>query len=391
MLMTSSAAPHASSDQTPPSFPGFTVFPNQPPMFNAERGVWLAFSYADAHRVLNEHTIFSNERGGLDPAVAMSEDMPQIPVMIGMDPPQHRKYRNLVSQAFTPRMVAQLEPRIHAIADELLDRAIERGAMDVINDFAYLLSVTVIAELLGVPSEHQAQFRVWSDAFFEITSPAAMQAQMEMGGYFLGVLNERRQNPQNDLVTALAQAEVDGQRLSDFDIITHCSLILLAGNDTTRNLIGNAVLCFDSFPQMRAHLQANMELMPSAIEEVLRYLPSVHTAPRMTKVDTVLNGVAIAAGQWVMPMLASANRDETQFANPHQFDITRTPNRHLTFGHGIHFCLGAPLARLEAKIGLQKLLTRLHNIKVLRDEPLEAVTSPIVYGVKILPISFDAA
>jgi len=389
--MTSAAAPPPSSNQTVPSFPGFTVFPSQPPMFNSERGIWLAFSYADAHRVLNEHTIFSNERGGFDPSAQMPAEMPQIPLMISLDPPQHRKYRNLVSQAFTPRMVAQLEPRIHAIADELLDRVIERGAMDVIGDFAYLLSVTVIAELLGVPSEDQAQFRVWSDAFFEITSPAAMQAQMEMGGYFFRVLNERRQNPQHDLITALAHAEVDGQQLSDFEIIAHCSLILLAGNDTTRNLIGNAVLCFDSFPQARAQLQADMELMPTTIEEVLRYLPSVHTAPRVAKVDTVLNGVEIAAGQWVMPMLASANRDETQFANPHQFDITRSPNRHLTFGHGIHFCLGAPLARLEAKIGLQKLLTRLHTIQVLRDEPLEAVNSPIVYGVKKLPISFEAA
>lgn len=369
-------------------FPGFHPLPGQPAFYNEQRKFWCVFRYAEVQRVLSDYTTFSNDRGGLDPSQPQDPNRPASTNLISMDPPRHRLYRALVTQAFTPRTIAQLEPRITAIVHRLLDAVISQREMDVIDDFSYLLSVTVIAEMLGVPVADQEQFKQWTADFFEITTPAAAKAQRELGAYFRTIFEQHRQVPQENLISALLAAQVDGQHLTEGEMISFCSLLLLAGNDTTRNLIANALLCLDTFPDAMMQLRAEPTLLPTAIEEVLRYLPSVHTAPRIAVADTTLDGQEVKAGQWVMPMLASANRDEAQFPNPDHFDIQRTPNRHLTFGYGVHFCLGAPLARIESKIALGAILERLTDIQRVRSVPLEAVASPIVYGMKHLPITF---
>ena len=372
-----------------PLFPSFHPLPDQPAFYDEKRKVWRVFRYAEVQRVLSDYSTFSNDRGGLDPAQPQGSNRSTSASLISMDPPRHRLYRTLVTQAFTPRTVAQLEPRIAIIVHDLLDAVIERGEMDVIDDFSYPLSITVIAEMLGVPTADQAQFKLWTSDFFEITTAAAAQAQRELDTYFRTIFAQHRSTPQDDLVSALLAAQVAGQHLTEVELSSFCSLLLLAGNDTTRNLIANTLLCLDTFPEAMTQLRAELPLMPSAIEEVLRYLPSVHTAPRIAVVDTTLDGQSVKVGQWVMPMLASANRDATQFSQPDLFNIRRSPNRHITFGYGIHFCLGAPLARLESKIALTAILERLTNIQCSQRESLEAVVSPIVYGLKHLPITFQ--
>ncbi len=376
------------SQQTP-LFPGFHPLPNQPASYNEQRQTWLVFRYSEVQRVLSDYSTFSNDRGGLDPAQqSQGKNRSGGASLISMDPPRHRLYRTIVTQAFTPRTVAGLETRIAEIVHQLLDAAVERGAMDVVDDFSYPLSITVIAEMLGVPTADQEQFKQWTNDFFEITTPAAAQAQRELDVYFRAIFAQHRQKPQDDLISALLAAEVDGQQLTEPELSSFCILLLLAGNDTTRNLIANAILCLDTFPEEMRQLRTDLTLLPSAIEEVLRYLPSTQTAPRVAAVDTTIDGQAVKAGQWVMPMLASANRDESQFPQPDVFDIRRSPNRHLTFGYGVHFCLGAPLARLESRIALTAILQRLEHIQRVHEVPLEAVASPIVYGMKHLPIRF---
>ena len=373
----------------PPLFPSFHPLPNRPAFYDEQRQVWLVFRYAEVQRVLSDYSTFSNDRGGLDPAQTQGSNRPVSTSLIAMDPPRHRLYRALVTQAFTPRTVAQLEPRITAVVHDLLDAVIERGEMDVIDDFSYPLSITVIAEMLGVPTADQEQFKLWTSDFFEITTPAAAQAQRELATYFRTIFAQHRQDPQDDLISALLTVQVDGQHLTEVELSSFCSLLLLAGNDTTRNLIANTLLCLDTFPDAMTQLRAELTLLPSAIEEVLRYLPSVHTAPRVAAIETTLDDQLVKAGQWVMPMLASANRDAAHFPQPDLFDIRRSPNRHLTFGYGIHFCLGAPLARLESKIALTAILERLTDIQRSPNTRLEAVVSPIVYGLKHLPITFQ--
>ena len=377
------------SEQAHPLFPGFHPLPDQPAFYDEQRQIWRVFRYAEVQRVLSDYSTFSNDRGGLDPAQLQGSDRPVSTSLIAMDPPRHRLYRALVTQAFTPRTVAQLEPRTTAVVHDLLDAVIEHGEMDVIDDFSYPLSITVIAEMLGVPTADQEQFKLWTSDFFEITTPAAAQAQRELATYFRTIFAQHRQNPQDDLISALLAVQVDGQHLTEVELSSFCSLLLLAGNDTTRNLIANALLCLDTFPEAMTQLRTELTLLPSAIEEVLRYLPSVHTAPRVAVVETTIDGQQVKAGQWVMPMLASANRDMAYFPQPDLFNIRRSPNRHLTFGYGIHFCLGAPLARLESKIALTVLLERLTDIQRVQDVPLETVISPIIYGLKHLPITFQ--
>ncbi|GCE22142.1 cytochrome P450 [Dictyobacter kobayashii] len=381
-------SPQKMDTQAQSLFPGFAPMPGQPAFYNTARQTWLVFRYDSVQRVLQEYTTFSNERGGLDPLQKKSSSAFERPNMLSMDPPRHRQYRNLAASAFTPRTIAKLEPRIIRIVHALLDRVIDRGEMDVIDDLSYPLSITVIAELLGVPASDQEQFRRWTEDFFQITTPEAQQAQQELGSYFQHVLEQHRREPQDDLITALLNAEIDEHKLTDGELISLCSLILLAGNDTTRNLIGNLLLCLDAFPLAMEQIRANPDLIPSAIEETLRFLPSVHTAPRLCIADTELDDQQIKAGQWVMPMLASANRDASYFPDPDVFEINRSPNRHLTFGYGIHFCLGAPLARLESKIAMEILLTRMHDIKRVGNILLQPLVSPVIYGVRHLPITF---
>jgi cytochrome P450 len=367
----------------------------QPVFFDQNMQVWNIFRYDDVTRVLNDHATFSSEQNRFVPA-EYRDVSPISSSIVRMDPPRHRKLRNLVSQAFTPRMVAQMESRIKEITSGLLEGVQAVGEMDVIRDLAYPLPVTVIAELLGVPTERREDFKRWSDAFVSGDAEATeeerqegMQAATSMIDYFNQIFEERRVHPQNDLVSALLAAEVDGERLSNEELIGFCVLLLVAGNETTTNLIGNAILCLDENPGTVERLRANRDLVPNALEEALRYYSPVKLVPRWAATETTMGDQRIEAGQLLFAWVPSANRDEAQFPNADQFIIEREPNRHLGFGRGIHFCLGAPLARLEAKIALNAMLDRLPGSWHVPDVPLSLIKSMSTFGVKTLPLIWE--
>ncbi len=365
----------------------------QPVYLDPEWNAWHVFRYADVVRVLTDYSTFSSDENRYMPE-EYRDTSPISSSILRMDPPRHRQLRNLVSQAFTPRMVAQMETRINEITNELLDQVVAKGEMDAVRDLAYPLPVTVIAELLGIPSELRDDFKRWSDALVGDGGATEEERQAlfdEIGGmfgYFSQVLEERRAHPQNDLVSALLEAEVDGERLGDLELLGFCGLLLVAGNETTTNLIGNLLLCLDENPGVVERLRANRALVPGAVEEALRYYSPVKTMSRFAATETTIGGQRIEAGQTIIPWFSSANRDEAEFPDADRFDIEREPNRHLGFGRGIHFCLGAPLARLEVKTALNVMLDRLPGSWQVSDVPLEPIKSFIVFGTKNLPLTW---
>lgn len=261
---------------------------------------------------------------------------------------------------------------------------------------AYPLPVIVISELLGVPAHDRDRFKQWSDVIVSQTRTGATHedhhvTNLEMTEYFLELIERRRSRPGHDLISNLLLAEIDGQKLSVVELLGFCSLLLVAGNETTTNLIGNAVLCFTEAPGTIERLLTEPSLIPQAIEEVLRFRSPVQSMYRVTVADTTLCDVQIPAGAALVAWIGSANRDERQFQRPAQFDIDRGQIRHLAFGHGSHFCLGAPLARLEARIALEAILSRLPGLALAPGVCLERMESTIVYGLKTLPASWQAA
>ena len=357
-----------------------------PVYFEASYQMWSVFRYHDVQRVLSDVATFSSAS-----AIAEDSSDPLDASLISLDPPRHRQLRTLVTQAFTPRSVADLSERITTITTDLLDQVAGRGKMDVIDDLAYPLPMLVIAELLGVPRQDRDRFKAWSDAVVGVTGAGGGHLRAEMRAYFLRIIEQRRREPQADLISALLAAQVDGQQLSQQELLGFCILLLVAGNATTTQLIGNALLCFDEQPDVFEALRADPALIPGAIEEVLRYRSPVQMMFRHVVTDVELSGQQLHRGQWVLAQIGSANRDEDQFPDADHFDFKRAPNRHLAFGHGIHFCLGAPLARLEAKIALTLLLERFQEIRRVPNVRLEGTGSTIVFGVKHLPVTFQAS
>lgn len=361
---------------------------HSPVLCEPQSGLWMIFDYAGVKRVLSDHDVFSSRYG---------PDW-----LIFADPPRHTKLKALISQAFTPRSIANLEVRIRELSCHLLDQVIERGTMDLAADFAVPLPLLVIAEMLGIPTADRSEFRRWSDVILAMSytiggEPEAAQVAMrdfgavtaEMSRYLQDMLNERRATSRDDLLSRLAQADVDGARLSHEEILGFFQLLLLAGSETTTNLINNAILCLVENPEQYARLRKRMELLPSAIEEVLRYRSPLQWMYRVTTRDVEVHGQLIPAGKLVLAIIGSANRDPRQFDQAERFDIGRDPNPHLAFGHGIHFCLGAPLARLEARIALGDLLGRLADIELVSTEPWVPRRGLHVHGPSSLPIRFQ--
>ena len=347
-------------------------------------GLWLALDYDVVKRVLSDSDAFSSRYG---------PDW-----LIFADPPRHTKLRALVSKAFTPRTVAALEPRIRELSGELLYRVVERGEMDLVADFAAPLPMLVIAEMLGIPAQDRPQFHQWADAIVAMShtiggpQDAARAAQegfaavtAEMSSYLSALLAARRGEPGGDLLTRLDGAEVDGVRLTMDEILGFFQLLLLAGSETTTNLISNAVLCLIEHPDQLARLRANPTSLPVPVEEVLRYRSPLQWMYRVARREVDLQGTAVPAGAMVLAVIGSANRDLTVFPDPGRFDIARDPNPHLAFGHGPHFCLGAPLARLEARIALADLLGRADEIIL---GPWEPRPGSHVLGPAHLPFRF---
>ena len=384
----------AAADEHPlDPFPHYERMRQAAPVFHDDQsGSWHVFRYDDVQRVLSEYARFSSRMGGDDPSETGQLFASSL---ITADPPRHRQLRSLVTQAFTPKAVDALAPRISRLTDELLDGIAALGSADLIQELAYPLPVIVISELMGVPAEDRDRFKHWSDVVVSQTRAGAVNedqhvTNVEMTEYFLNLIEQRRSRPGNDLISNLLSAEIDGQKLSVAELLGFCSLLLVAGNETTTNLIGNAVLCFAEAPGTIERLSAEPSLLPQAIEEVLRYRSPVQSMYRVTAADTTLGGVQVPAGVPLVAWIGSANRDERHFERSDQFDIDRGPSRHLAFGQGIHFCLGAPLARLEATIALKAVLSRLPGLTLTAGSQLERMDSTIVYGLTELPVSWQA-
>ncbi len=373
----------------------------QPVWLDESSKCWHVFRYSDVYRVITDYKLFTSE-GRLRVAANSSTRSPLGRSLIAMDPPQHRLYRDLVAPSFTPRAMARLSGRIATITQELLDQVRSTGKMDVMTDFAYPLPTTVIAEMLGVPTTDRAQFKRWADELLsqQVSDADLVQANAradaeriahmldEMSDYFQEQIEERRRHPREDMMSELAKAEVEGERLSMEDTISFCILLLIAGHVTTTNLLGQAIRCFDEHPEAVEQLRKSPELMPEAIEEVLRYASPVWRIIRTAKSDVTIDGITIPEGSLIFTWLASANRDGKQFPDPEKFDITRSPNKHMAFGHGIHFCIGAPLSRLEASIALPMMLEQLPQLRLSREEPLEPFEGRLLFGFKRLPVTF---
>ena len=357
-----------------------------PPPFDA----WMVFDYQGVKRVLNDHEAFSS-------AVPAPRNW-----FIFSDPPQHTKLRGLVSRAFTPRVIDNLKPRITTIARALLDARLQAGQMDMASDYAVPLAMAVIAELIGIPAEEGARFRGWSDVILTLsyTRSGGVDAEEaatdfrtvteEMREYLARMIADRRATPREDLITRLVWAEIDGERLSHEEILGFMQLLIVAGQETTANLIDNAILCFTEHPSELQRLRDAPALLASAIEEVLRFRSPVQWMMRAPKRDVELAGQAIPAGALVLPMIGAANRDPNVFGDPERFDITRSPNPHIAFGHGIHSCIGAALSRMETRIALTEFLDRTESFELASQEPWEPRRALHVHGPSRLPIRFRA-
>lgn len=316
-----------------------------------------------------------------------------------VDPPTHTRLRGLMNKAFTTRAIEALEPRIAAIIDGLLDRVVARGRMDVIADFAYPLPATVIAGMLGVPEADILRFKDWSDdlAAFVGTAQAtsdkygrAARGIAEMDGYFRAIIRARRsQPPQGDVIGRLVAAEEEGRVLSEDELVATAILVLFAGHETTTNLIGNGLIALLRHPDQIARLRAEPALGESTIEELLRYDGPTQIVTRVAREDYELSGKRIKRGERLFLALNAANRDPETFVEPDRFDIARSPNPHLAFGYGPHFCIGAPLARLEAQIAFARLFSRLDRIELASDA-IEWSDNLVLRGVKALPVRFRA-
>lgn len=364
-------------------------------------GSWQITRYADVHAALRDSRMLAGRinpdeewlaETGLGPLFHAHSKM-----MLFSDPPDHTRLRSLASKAFTPRVVEGMRERIQGLVDDLLDQVQATGRMDIVADLAYPLPVTVIAEMLGVPLDRREQFKHWSDGIAGFiggtTGPQeemmrhALQSVLEMTDYFLALAAERRAHPRNDLLSALALAEEQGDRLTGEELVANCILLLVAGHETTTNLIGNGVLALLNHPEELARLREHPELIGTAVEEILRYDSPVQGTSRKAAVDLELGGQQIQAGQFVSLMIGAANRDPAQFSEPDRFDIGRRENRHLSFSHGAHFCLGAPLARLEGQIALGTIVRRLPDLRLATDT-IEWRDNYTLRGARALPVEF---
>ncbi|MEV5538630.1 cytochrome P450 [Saccharopolyspora shandongensis] len=355
---------------------------------------WLATRYEDTKIVLGDPR-FSR-------AAALGHDEPRLRPnnpqggLLSMDPPDHTRLRKLVAKAFTARRVEQLRPRTQEIADGLVDRMIEQGEpVDLVEEFALPLPITVICELLGVPYADRGDFRVWSDAFLSTTKLTPEQVTDyidKMFGYIAGLIAQRREEPADDLLSALIAARDEQDKLSEDELVRLAAGILVAGHETTATQIPNFVYVLLTHPEQLAGLRADLDVVPQAVEELMRYVPLGVGAgfPRYATEDVELGGVLVRAGEPVMVSSSAANRDEAVFNDPEQLDLTRREATHLGFGHGPHHCLGAQLARLELQVALRTLLTRLPGLRFATSaEDVEWKTGMLVRGPQRMVLTWQ--
>jgi cytochrome P450 len=361
---------------------------------------WLVTRYDDVLATLTDERFVKNRRNINDGNQKRREMWlpgfvkPLERNMLDSDNPDHGRLRSLVHQAFTPRLIAQLENRIHCLAHELIDKAAAKGEMDLIRDFALPIPMVVISEMLGVAEQDRAAFHRWSNVMVSVSKPIdgifAIPSLYQLVKFLRRLLGEHRLNPQDNLTSALLQASFEGSKLSEDEVIGMAALLLTAGHETTVNLIGNGVLALLAHPAELERLRTKPELMKSAIEELVRYTsPVLFATERYAREDIVMAGTTIPACELVFAALGSANHDELKFEDPETLILDRQNNKHVGFGSGMHYCLGAPLARLESSIAFQVLFERLPNLK-LAISPLNLRwnSSLIMRGVSSIPVKF---
>ena len=387
-------------------YPLYAQLREEAPVVWSERlGAWLIARYDDVLTTLRDTQHFSSQGRMLAALDRLSPDeRAQLQPfaqhftggLINADPPDHTRMRTLINKAFSPRMVEQLRQRVETLVNEFLDAVQDRGAMDVIADLAYPLPATVIAEMLGAPGEDRERFKRWSEGIFAIqgrgrlTFAQLAQAQAHLLAfrtYLRGLIAARRERPHDDLLGQLVTVEMAGDRLSEAELLTTCVTLLTAGHETTTNLIGNTLYTLLQHPDQLHAIRQEPALLPNAIEEVLRFESPLQRNPRRLAQDYEYGGQLMRKGDFVLQMLGSANRDPAIFPAADHFDSQRQPNRHVAFGFGLHFCLGAPLARLEAPIAVQLILERLPKLR-LAQPTAQWMHHSLVRGLASLRVVF---
>ncbi len=366
-----------------------------PAYWSAQANTWVLSRYDDVSAALVDPTRYSSASGifPTPPGVDMTQLF--LPMLIMTDPPRHTALRKIVSKAFTPRRIAELKSHVHAIVEDLLSHSADSSRWDFVSEFSGPLPAIVIADMLGVPREDRDRFRSWSTTLIQ-SNPTrgefgpGLDAAAALYDYFSAFLAERRAHPQDDLMSALVQAEADGEHLSEEELLGFCLLLLVAGHETTTNLLSNSAVVLSENPESRRLLTDRPELVPGAVEELLRYDSPVQGLSRTLIQPVDLHGQRMMAGDTVLLLFGSANRDEDAFPDADRFDIHRAPERQVAFGRGIHFCLGAALARLEARIALQTLLASRRDWEVDLDSAVRLRSGPI-RGYISLPIEHACA
>jgi cytochrome P450 len=380
-------------------YPTYHRLRAEDPVHHSPLGFWVLTRYEDVVSVLRDPRFIKEPLAALVAARFGAEVPRGVGLsMLDRDPPDHTRLRGLVSKAFTPRVVEGLRPRIQEIVDGLIARAQAAGSMDVIEEFAYPIPVNVICEMMGVPVKDHERFKGWSldiargldsiwlppDSEIPRRSAAARHA---ISDYFRELIAERRASARGDLLSALIAAEEAGDKLNEEELLATCILILIAGHETTVNLIGNGVLALLRHPAELGRLRVTPGLITSAVEELLRYDGPVQRTARVASDDVTIGGRTIRQGEMVMPFIGAADRDPAQFPEPDRLDLSRADNRHIAFGWGIHFCLGAPLARVEGQIAIDTLVRRMPRLELVSDT-VEYRQSLTLRGLKALPVKF---
>ncbi len=385
-------------------FPFYAQLRAQAPVFAVKlptkERAWLVTRYDDVLSVLKDERFAKDRRNAMSPEQLKKQ--PWIPPMfkplernmLDLDSPDHTRLRALVHKAFTPRLIEQMREQIQALTNELLDAVEPNGSMDLIADFALPLPLTVIGRILGVPSEDNDKFHRWTKTMISGGTNrnlfVLVPSMMSFMGYLKKLIKQRRAAPKDDLVTALVQAKDGSDSLSEDEILAMIVILLVAGHETTVNLIGSGTLALLEHPDQLAKLRNEPTLIKTAIEELVRFVCPVETATeRYAREDIPIVGTTIPRGELVLAVLGSANRDAKYFDNPDALDITRSNNKHLSFGHGVHYCLGAPLARLEGQIAISTLLQRMPNLHLsVAPDQLRWHGAFVLRGLEALPVGF---
>ncbi len=382
-------------------YPFYTRLRAEAPVFRTElpdnQYAWLITRYQDVAVVMTDERFVKDKRSALTPE--QSARQPWVPDlfkplarnMLDVDPPDHTRLRQLVHRAFTPQLVERLRERVRSLTEELIVAAERRGRMDLIADYALPIPTTIIAEMLGVPASDRHRFHRWS-RMIVASAPSgwrmvrAIPSAIAFLRYIRKLVKARRSSPRDDLVTALVQAEEEGAGLDEDELVSMVFLLLIAGHETTVNLIGNGMLALLRHPDQMKRLRDEPGMIKVAVEELLRFDGPLETATeRYAREDVEVAGTVIRRGELVYAVLASANRDERQFSDPDRLDLSREPNKHLAFGLGVHYCLGAPLARLEGQIAIGALVSRLPNIRTTR-RLLRWRRGIVLRGLEALPV-----